>query len=133
MIAGVVASSLEPILSLTVRGPTGRECLVPFVVDTGYSGEILMPPHLIEALDLKWVRADFAELADGSEIEHRVFAAEVDWDGIIIQVAVDEADTVPLLGTKRIRGYELTAQMRPHGKLTLKKLPPKRTSKKRKP
>ena len=66
----------------------------------------------------------------GSIAEHRVLKREITWDGERVSVDVDESDTTPLLGTALLRGYELTAQMRPHGKVTLRKMPPKRKTKK---
>lgn len=104
---------------------------MPCIVDTGYSGALLLPANAIEYLRLSLVGSDRAELADGSIIEHPVFEALVEWDGIERPIEIDQADTAPLLGTALLRGYELTAQMRPHGKVTLRKMPPKRRARKR--
>ena len=133
MITGHVDDNLEPIIHLLVRAGSRRGRTISFVVDTGYNGFLVLPSKLIGELQLLKLGSDEAELADGSIVEYRVFHAEVEWDGACIEIEVDESDTTPLLGTALLRGYELTAQMRPHGKLTLKKLPPKRTTKKRKP
>lgn len=126
MIAGSVDDGLEATVMLTVRGPSGRSIVAPFVIDTGYSGGLLLPPSMIQRLLLDWLRTDFATLADGSTIEHQVFRGILQWDGADRLEAIDQADTAPLLGTRLLRGYELTARMRPHGKVTLKKLPPKK-------
>jgi len=126
MIDGHVDDSIEPILTLSVKGSTDRVFRVSFVVDTGFSGELSLPSKLVQDLDLEWIDTDFAVLADGSVAEYDAFRGHVEWDGVWIRTVVDQADTAPLLGTALLRGYELTAQMRPHGRLSLKKLPPKR-------
>lgn len=126
MIGGHVDANLELILRLTIRSEAGEQRTHPFVIDTGFNGALTLPPRLIAELGLGLHGEKESELADGSIVRCRVFFAEVEWDGEFVQTNVDESNSVPLLGTALLRGYELTAQMRPHGKLTLKKLPPKR-------
>jgi clan AA aspartic protease len=126
VISGIVTEWLEATLTLVVAsaGSNGRSVVA--VVDTGYDGTLSLPESLITELGLTWARRGTSQLADGSMVQSDHFHAVVDWDGHPCNVVVELADNVPLLGTKLLRGYELTAQMRPHGKLTLKKLPPKR-------
>lgn len=130
MITGRVEASLDAVVSLTVRDRQGTERSVDFVVDTGYDGSLSMPRTIIAELNLEWFTRDCSLLADGSEVEHDVFDGLVIWDETLIPVFIDEADSAPLLGTALLRGHELTAQFRPHGKVTIKRLPPKRTAKK---
>lgn len=126
MISGRVESSLDPVVELTIRGSSGRNRSIAFVVDTGYNGALSLTQSIIDHLQLTWSTWNRSVLADGKEITHDVFDGHVIWDGKLVPVFVDSAETAPLIGTALLRGYELTAQMRPHGKLTLKKLPPKR-------
>ncbi len=91
MIAGQVDSILEPIVVLTISGESAGPLKVPFVVDTGYTGQILLPRNLIDGLRLHWLRDDRSMLADGSIIRHEVFSAWIVWDGEIREVAVDES------------------------------------------
>lgn len=126
MISGKVDSELEPHVPLALMGADGLAVSLPFVLDTGYNRELSLPRKLIERLGLEWVQVREAELADGSHIEHRVFRGKVLWDGEWREVEIDEADSVPLLGTLLLRGYELKAEMRPRGDVSLKKLPPRK-------
>jgi clan AA aspartic protease len=126
MISGQVDENLEPVLRLTVRNESGEMRTWPFVIDTGFNGTLTLPPRLIADLKLNLHGEKETELADGSVIRCRVFFAQIEWDGVLLELNVDESNTVPLLGTSLLRGYQLTAEMRPHGKLTLKKLPPKK-------
>ncbi len=126
MISGHVDSSLEPTVVLTIRGDSSDTLSVPFVIDTGYTGQILLSRQLIVSLQLRWIRDDRAMLADGSIVRHEVYAAWIDWDGKLLEVSVDESDSPPLLGTALLRGYELNVQVRPRGKVTIKRLPSKK-------
>ena len=52
MIEGVVNRFLEAVVSLRVRGPEGREREIETVIDTGYSGNLTLPPELVAELEL---------------------------------------------------------------------------------
>ena len=121
MIIGV-ANSKEARVRLTVIGRHGHKQPITAVVDTGYTASLTLPSDLIAALGLRWRSVDRATLADGSEVLFDVYEAKVLWDGNVRQVLVDEADTDPLLGMRMLRGHELKLQVRPRGKLTIKKL-----------
>jgi hypothetical protein len=51
-----------------------------------------------------------------------IYEATVLWDHQVRRIAVDEADTAPLIGMGLLVGYELTVQVRTGGKVTLKLL-----------
>jgi len=44
------------------------------------------------------------------------------WDRKPRELLIDEADTEPLIGMKLMEGYELKVQVRPDGKVTLRRL-----------
>ena len=49
--------------------------------------------------------------------------AKVVWDGEERWVLVDDADTDALVGMALLKGYELKMQVRPRGRVTIKRLP----------
>jgi predicted aspartyl protease len=61
-------------------------------------------------------------LADGSESVFDIYEATLDWDGEARRIAVDEAETVPLIGMSLLEGYELTVQIQRGGNVTLRTL-----------
>jgi predicted aspartyl protease len=77
---------------------------------------------MIESLGLRWQSLDRCTLADGSECLFDVYEATIEWDGKRLQILVDEADCVPLIGMVLLRGYELKMQVRARGKVTIKRL-----------
>lgn len=81
-----------------------------------------MPPSLIASLGLRWKTLGRAILADGSERVFDVYVGEVLWDGKARRISVDEVDTDPLVGMALLSGYELKMQVRPRGKVTIKRL-----------
>lgn len=126
MITGVVKSS-EGRIRLTVKGLRGREQAVEAVIDTGYSASLTLPPSLIQALGLRWQIVDRVRLADGSVSIFDVYEDKVVWDGKVRQLLVDEADADPLVGMGLLKGHELKMHVRYRGKVTIKRLPRKRT------
>ena len=62
-------------------------------------------------------------LADGSESVCDIFAATVMWDGTRRRIAVDAADTPPLIGMALLHGYELTVRVVHGGDVHITALP----------
>src|SRR5947209_19804881 len=125
MITGVVNAHLEATLRLTLRGPVGQIRRVNVVIDTGFDGWLSLPPGLIAHLGLPWHRRGRAILADGSESIFNIYAGVVVWDRRRRALPIDEADTTPLVGTALLAEYELKAEFRPRGKVTIKRLEPR--------
>jgi len=123
MISGIVTADREAVIRLTVRGPAGQSERVAAVIDTGFDGTLTLTPGLIARLGLPWKRRGRAILADGSEIVFDIYRATVVWDRRRLSIRVDEADTEPLVGMALLDGYELNAQIRTGGKVTIKRLP----------
>ena len=122
MITGVVLGR-EGRVRLKVRGPRRREREIEAVIDTGYTASLCLPPAVVASLGLQWKSTGRGVLADGSECLFDVYLANVMWDGTERSVLVDEADTEPLVGMALLRGYELNMQVRPRGRVTIKRLP----------
>jgi clan AA aspartic protease len=110
MITGVVSPYREALVRVTVRGPGGQEQEIEAVIDTGFDGALTLPLAHIVSLGLPWRRRGRALLADGSESLFDIYEATVVWDSMTRRIAVDAADTDPLIGMSLLYGYELTIQ-----------------------
>jgi clan AA aspartic protease len=97
------------------------------VIDTGYTGSLTLPPSFVTALNLNWQKVDRGMLADGSECLFDVFEAELEWDGQLRRVLVDEADTDPLVGMALLSGYELRVEVCSQGRVEIAPLSPSRS------
>jgi clan AA aspartic protease len=62
---------------VAISGPQGREQEIEAIVDTGFTGALLLPPTVVNRLDLPFRRRGRALLADGSEVLFDVYEATV--------------------------------------------------------
>ena len=115
MIEGVVNSSYEAIIPLSLQGPVGVPQELEAVVDTGFNGYLSVPSSLVAELGLVFSTTNSATLADGSEVSFDTYEATVQWEGQPRSIEVDEADTTPLVGMLMLDGHELTIQVRDGG------------------
>lgn len=122
MISGHVNSNPEAVVSLVVLGPDGQEQEIEAVVDSGFTGQITLPPGLIVKLGLPLIGQSRAVLGDGSVVDYDVFEVNVVWDGRARLVNVDSADTEPLLGMGLLLGHEVTMQVIPGGTVSIRPL-----------
>jgi clan AA aspartic protease len=124
MILGWVNTYREAVVRLPVRGLQDREQTVEVVIDTGFNGYLTLPPDLISALGLPFRRSGRAVLGDGSEITFDIHEAVILWDGQPRRIAVDAADTEPLLGMSLLDGHELNLQVIEGGQALIRSLQP---------
>jgi clan AA aspartic protease len=121
MITGVVNAEFEPIIPLSIRRSDGQIFTQDAIVDTGFNGWLSLPPDLITQLNLRWKRRGRAMLGDGSECIFNIYEAVVIWDGTLLTIPVDEADSEPLVGMSLMEGYQLTIQVSEGGQVELRK------------
>jgi len=121
MITGVVNAEFEPIIPLSIRRSDGQIFPQDAIVDTGFNGWLSLPPDLITQLNLRWKRRGRAMLGDGSECIFNIYEAVVIWDGTLLTIPVDEADSEPLVGMSLMEGYQLTIQVSEGGQVELRK------------
>ncbi len=122
MIIGIVNADFEPIIPLSICGSDGKVYLQEAIVDTGFNGWLSLPPDLIAELDLKWKRRGRAILGDGTECVFDVYEAVLVWDGNMLTIPIDEADSEPLVGMSLMEGYQLTVQVFEGGHVELSKV-----------
>lgn len=119
MISGHVNANREAIIPLIVLDAEGREHGIEAIIDTGFTGFLVLPASLIDTLHLRWRARAAAMLGDGSTHVFDVYAATVVWDGSPRLIEVDAANTEPLVGMSLLDGYDLRIQVRPDGAVTV--------------
>lgn len=122
MITGIINADFEPIISLSICGADGKIYTQDAIVDTGFNGWLSLPPDLIAQLNLRWKRRGRAILGDGTECIFNVFEAILIWDGDLLTIPIDEADSEPLVGMSLMEGYQLMMQVFEGGFVELSKL-----------
>ena len=115
MIHGAVTAGREPVVRLRVRGPAGAEVDVDLVVDTGYTGALVLPAAVIAALGLPWRSGGATVLADGSTHQTDYYEAELEWgSGWVADLAMSVGSEA-LLGMRLLAGHRLVVEGTPGG------------------
>ena len=123
MIEGTVNAYLEAVIALDVRGPTQRSSRVAARIDTGYNGDITLPPAVVRHLGLLQVGTSDLELANGKEETFDTFIASVNWPGGQRGVVVHEADSVSLAGMRLLEDHKLQIDVCRGGRVLIEASP----------
>jgi clan AA aspartic protease len=118
MMQGKVNQYCEAMLSVAIRNIDIIKS-VDAVIDTGFSGFLTLPSSIIAELDLTWKGRDVATLGDGTSCIFEVYIASVIWDGEYRAIDINESETVPLIGMRLLRGYDLKIRTIEGGLVTI--------------
>jgi clan AA aspartic protease len=121
MIEGrVVGTSI--LVDLTIVGTDRVEKQVTFVVDTGFSGHIVLPAETVRALKLELVSSTEATLADGSEVVLDTYRANLLWDAEERQAQILVTGGEALVGMSALLGSDIRIQAVDGGRVTIEPL-----------
>ena len=112
----------EPLISLHVRDGFGRDEEIEAVIDTGFTGELTLPPEKVQSLSLRFQGNGTATLADGTVEAFEIYRAALNWHGIPRLVLVYAVPGHPLLGMQLLRGSELRVKATPGGRVEIREL-----------
>lgn len=123
MNGSVTADGREPMLPLMVFGADGAEGVeVEAVVDTGFDGELALPPRMVGRLGHPYAGSAVAILADGSEVRLDYHEGSVLWHGEERAVAILASDGDALLGMALLGGSRLTVNAVSGGAVRIEEL-----------
>lgn len=106
---GRVTAGREAILRLRLTAGEAVECLV----DTGFTGALVLPQSLVTRLGLPVVGREVFEMVGGQRFIASVALAEIEWLGATRTVrAIVSEDT--LLGTELLDGTKLVIDYAAH-------------------
>jgi clan AA aspartic protease len=108
-VTGTVDNSGRALLRIRLRHPTsGKEAESDAWVDTGFTGELVLPQHHVLQLDLPLGPAVPAGLADGSQVELDTYTCLLHWFGEWKRIEIDaNQGRFPLLGVGLLLDHEL--------------------------
>jgi clan AA aspartic protease len=95
---------------------------IEFVVDTGFTGELTLPPAAVATLGLPFAYDEVINLADDSNTVVPVHAAIILWQEEEREVRVFATGKRPLLGTALLDGNEFVVQFAEQGLVTIELL-----------
>lgn len=126
MIGAVTADGGEPRLLVSVlrvsRAAGPAEVEIEAIVDTGFDGELQLPPELIRRLGYPYEGSALGTLADGSEGRFDYHSGKVLWHGTEREVIVIASDGDPLVGMALLGGSRLTVDAVPSGAVRVERL-----------
>lgn len=84
---------------------TGQpEFSIEFVIDTGFTGSLTLPPDAVTAMGLPWLTERTANVADNRDVLVAVYAATILWHDALRTVPVLALGRRPFLGTALLDG-----------------------------
>ena len=121
MISGIVTDR-QATVTLTFLLANGLRVPIEFVMDTGFTGELCLPPEAVSLMGLPFRHDTLANLADNSEVMLSLHEAIVFWDDIERDVLVIATGRRPLIGTALLDEQELVIQFTEGGLVTIDEL-----------
>jgi clan AA aspartic protease len=106
MILGTVNNS-EALVHIALMNSEKRSLLIQAVVDTGYTGYLMLPRSTV--LALAWQRAGYQEgiLGDGSIKRFEVYLGIVIWDGVLREIEINVSESEALIGMGLLDDYKV--------------------------
>ncbi len=118
MISGIVTDG-HATVTVTFRLPNRPDFSINFVIDTGFTDYLCLPPEAVAVLGLAFQYELPANLADNSEVILPVHEAMIIWNGEEREVRVLATGRRPLLGTALLDEHELMIQFTHGGLVTI--------------
>jgi clan AA aspartic protease len=119
VIRGAVTANREPVVRLRVRGPAGAVADMDLVVDTGFTGALVLPAAVVAGLGLPWRSGGTAVLADGSTHQTDYYEAELEWGPGWLPVLAMSVGPESLLGMRLLAGHRLVVEGSPGGSVEI--------------
>ena len=119
MVEGVVNDQLEPVVILSVMGPSGHAREIEAVIDTGLNGFLFLPTDVVLGLNLEFIYNSPVELADGTMGRSGIYSATVIWDGEERSVQAIASTGMSLVGMRMLEDHDLHVQVRNGGNVLI--------------
>lgn len=121
MISGIVTDR-RAIVALTFLLPIGSTFSIEFVIDTGFTDYLFLPPEAVTLLGLPFLYDLPVNLADNSEVLVAVHEAIILWNGEEREVRIFATGRRPLIGTALLNEQEVVIQFTEGGLVTIEEL-----------
>lgn len=122
MIIGKIKANREAVIELEVIGLAQR-AKIEAVLDTGFTGYLMLPSNLINHLILQLIGTRNVILGDGSNVTLDLYRAKVLWHNVERIVYVLRSDAELLVGMSLLHGSRVTLDVVTNGNVTIDVLP----------
>ena len=107
MILGSVNANREAIIQIAVLSDRKQSKSINTIIDTGYTGNLMLPRAIVSELGLTLRGIQDAILGDGSLTLFEMYAGAVIWDGQVRRVEVNASATESLVGMGLLEDFKL--------------------------
>jgi clan AA aspartic protease len=121
VISGIVADG-HAVVTIPFRIPNRADFPIEFVIDTGFTDELCLPPEAVALLNFPFKYDMPANLADNSQVMLPVHKATILWNGEEREARVFATGRRPLVGTTLLGEHELVIQFTQGGLVTIDEL-----------
>ena len=122
MIKGKVDARRQAWVQVEIRDEGGRVQSVDAVVDTGFTGYLILPYEMIGGMTLRQGPQTHVTLAAGVRGRLNTWRGYVLWHDQPRLIQILEARGTPLLGMRMLEDSQLTIQARANGDVLIEKL-----------
>ena len=122
MIQGKVNEKGQALVVIEALDRDGWLQPLEFVLDTGFTGDLLLSADVIQRLAVVPHDEINAALADGQGVKLNGWLGSVFWHNRMRSVVMAQADGEPLLGTKLLQGNRVTIDVRVDGDVVIEEL-----------
>lgn len=122
MILGSVSASREAVVQIVVLNEERQTKVINAVIDTGYTGDLMLPKSIVEALQLPLLGIQEATLGDDSIAIFEVYTGSVIWDGEIKKVEINDSEVSALIGMGLLENFRLEIEGKLRGQVRISAL-----------
>ncbi len=119
MMSGYVNDNREAILQIALVGDGKQLKSVRAIIDTGFTGDLTVPRHVIDELGFAIRGFQEVILADGSRHYFEMCVGSIIWNGQMRRVEINAAETDSLVGMGLLENYKLEIEGRPGGEVRI--------------
>ena len=128
MIKGTVARNsgggLEAWVAVSVMDADGELQQCEVIVDTGFTGCLVLPEAEIQRLGLVRAGSQYSVIASGSEAEFDYYETSVLWHGRLHEIEVFQSIDQPLLGMELLEGSRVLVDAWDGGEIVIEEVRP---------
>ena len=117
---GRVTPELVPIIEIRVFDGSGNPHSFSATVDTGFNGELALPPNVLEALGSPPTGSRRIRVGNGSWIWVPTHEVELEWDDSRHMVTCLATANCHLLGMAVLLGYLAMVESMPNGLVSIR-------------
>ena len=119
MTSGRVTATRKPIVPVTVMDSWRNPHTIQFVLDTGFTGQLLLPNRFASRLGLSIADWIDARPATGDFVKVPYSEATIVWQGTERPAQILQLDSEPLVGMEFLWNHRITIDAVPNGPVTI--------------